>query len=197
MKFYKYFNESLQRCVEYTILDDCDLTDDQLAHSIDFESYDWFYHVINEIGEKGGPLDYILRSPFYEIEFNISQQDKEPTIYVFKGRISEDLLHVIFHPKDDISLGIKNSLSRGDTFRLVGYMMQCIFDIFRQNKHIKRVVFIADNDRLERFHGTMTPWIQKKYKELRFIKKEHGNKPSYWYDKVPLTNEDFRYTINW
>jgi hypothetical protein len=182
--------------VEYTILDDHDLTDDQLSHSIDFESYDWFYHVINEIGEKGGPLKYLSRSPFYEIEFNISQ-DEEPIIYVFKGRISEDLLHAMFHPKDDISLGIKNSISRGDTFRLVGYMMQCIFEIFRQNKHVKRVVFIADNDRLERFHDTMVTWIPKRYKELKFMEKEHGNKPSYWYEKVQLTKEDFRYTVNW
>lgn len=192
MKFFEFFNKSLNREVEYYVLEDDDLSDDELANSVNFDAFDWFYHAVNELGEKGGPLKYISRSPFYKIKFSISSEKA----YIFEGRVSSDLLQVIFYPEGG-SLDTKNILSRSESFSLIGHLVQCVFEVFRQNKDIKRVVFIAENDKLEKFHDTMTTWIPKKYKEVEFMKKEKTTKSSYWYERIELTNEDFRYTINW
>ena len=195
MKFKTYYNKPLNRICESIIYDDDDLTNEELANRfIKFDTFEWFFYAINELGEKGGPLKYLKprSGNDYEIKFNIGS-NKIPIYYMFIARISNDLLQVIFHPEGDDTFKITDNLKRGESFSLIGYLSQCMFDMFRLNKKIKRVVFFADNKKLEQLHNTMTKWIPKKYKELKFNRKENGNKPSYWYDKIQLTKEDFRY----
>lgn len=169
-------------------------TDDQIAESfINMDTWEWFYYAINELGEKGSLLKTIHKDKkLIKYEFNVSSNN-EPKIYVFIGRISKDLLHVTFNRKGDRSLKILNDLSRTESFSLIGSLSNCIFECFRFNKEIKRVVFLASNNKMIKLHDTMSKWIPKKYKELKFNHKDGGSTPSYWYDRVQLTKEDFRY----
>jgi len=195
MKFHKYYCESLKRMCEIIEYEDFDLTDEQLANTmIKFDTFEWYFYAINELGEKSGPLQYLKPKAGndFEIKFNIGNK-KSPIYYVFIARITTDLLQVIFHPDGDDSFKTTNNLKRGESFSLIGHLAQCMFDMFRLNKKVKRIVFFADNKKLEQFHETMIKWIPSKYKELKFNKKEGGSKPSYWYDKIKLTKEDFRY----
>jgi len=195
MRFLKYLKGKLvKRYINEEYFNN--RNDDEIASDfIWIDTFDWYYHAINELGEKGGPLKIITKSNNeFKFEFDIGSI---PKCYIFHGRVSTDLLHIMFYPKNDNSLNRLNNLTRTESFSLIGHLSQCIFDCFRYNKSIKRLYFIANNKELEHFHDTMISWIPKKYKEIKFIKKEHGNKPSYWYEKIPLTKEDFKYTINW